>query len=423
MRSPTKKGDHAMTKRYGLFGGTFDPIHNGHLALVRTMCERLALDGVVLMPTHVPPHKIKTDLAPAAHRLEMCRLAAADDADIKVSDWEIRQGGASFTADTLDALRAQHPQAEWYLFVGADMFMTLETWWRFADIAAMATLCTVPRDDVSREQLLQHADRLAAQGARCVVADMPKVSVSSTEIRRRVRAGEPLGDLVPPCVEEYIMEEKLYTGSEPKLPTDEQIVEILRRRLKPKRFVHSLAVAEEAVRLARRYGADPAKAKTAGLLHDIMKNTDPADQLQILSEFGILLTDVERGAEKLYHAMSGAAFIEHILEIHDRDILDAVRYHTTARAGMSVLSRVIYLADFTSADRKYDDVDVMRRLVDVGMDEAMEYALTYTIRDLLDKGQAIHPDTMAAYNELMLARKAAAERSASHHADPAKTNS
>jgi len=176
----------------------------------------------------------------------------------------------------------------------------------------------------------------------------------------------------------------------------------LRRRLKPKRFDHSLAVAEEAVRLATRYGADVQKARTAGLLHDVMKNTPPADQLQVLDNYGIAMSEVERGAEKLYHAMSGAAFAEHVLGITDRDILNAVRYHTTARAGMSLLEQVLYLADFTSADRDYDDVDVMRRLVDVSMEDAMAYALAYTIKDLVKKKKPIHPDTVAAFNEVTM---------------------
>lgn len=410
---------------YGLFGGTFDPVHNGHLALLRAVGQALPLQGVLLMPTAQPPHKLKTDLAPAEHRLAMCRLAAQESGcpfPVEVSDWEIRQGGASFTADTLDMLHRTRPQDEWALIVGADMFMTLETWWRFSDMVSQVTFCTVARGAVSREELLAHAAHLRTVGARCVVADMPPVDVSSTEIRRRLRAGDALTGLVPATVEEYIMNEKLYVEAGDALPTDEQIVEILRRRLKPQRFTHSLAVAREAERLARRYGADPASAKTAGLLHDIMKNTPPEEQLQILAEFGILLSDVERGAEKLYHAMSGAAFIEHILGIHDRAILDAVRYHTTARAGMSVLERVLYLADFTSADRDYDDVDVMRRLVDESMEAAMAYALTYTIRELLERGSAIHPDTVAAYNELMLARPHHEERSALAHADPTETH-
>ncbi len=389
-------------KRCGLFGGTFDPIHNGHMALVRTLKEQLALDEMVLMPTAQPPHKLKSEMAPAEDRLAMCRLAAADCPGVTVSQLEIARGGASFTADTLDALRRQYPDTEWYLCMGADMFLSVETWRRFADIAAAAVLCTVPRSDGDRARLLTHAARLEALGARCVVADMAKVDVSSTELRRRVHAGEPLGDLCPAAVADYIAAHRLYLTGDTALPTDEQIVEIIRGRLKPGRFAHSLAVAEEAERLARHYGADPAKARTAGLLHDIMKNTDPKEQLQIFSKFGILLTDVEAHSQKLWHAISGAVFAERVLGFTDREILDAVRYHTTARAEMSPLEQVLYLADFTSADRDYEDVDEMRRRVDISIACAMEYALSYTIRDLVKKQSPVHPDTLDAYNEIML---------------------
>lgn len=127
--------------------------------------------------------------------------------------------------------------------------------------------------------------------------------------------------------------------------------------------------------------------------------------MQIFKDFAILLDNVEQQAPKLWHARAGAVFLEQVLQVKDADILDAVRYHTTARAGMSRLERVLYLADFTSADRDYPDVDEMRRLVDVGMDEAMEYALVYSIRDLTERRQAVHPDTLAAYNELVMSRK------------------
>ncbi len=389
-------------KRCGLFGGTFDPIHSGHMALIHALVRELALDEVVLMPTAQPPHKLKNGMAAAHHRLAMCRLATAECPFVTVSDWEIQKGGASFTIETLEYLCDTYPDTEWYLFVGADMFLTVDTWLRFEDIVRRAVLCVVPRDGVTREQLCEKAKALAVYGAHTVVADMKAVDVSSTELRARVAQGETLGDLVPPAVEAYIMEHNLYQDTSGAPATDEQIIEILRGRLKPKRFTHSLAVADEAVRLAARYGADVQKARTAALLHDIMKNTPPDTQLQLLDNYGVAMSDVERGTEKLYHAMSGAAFAWHVLGVTDRDVLNAVRYHTTARAGMSVLEKVLYLADFTSADRDYDDVDEMRRRVDISMASAMSYALTYTIKDLLKKKKPIHPDTVAAFNELML---------------------
>lgn len=393
-----------MAKRKALFGGTFDPIHNGHLALVCTCMEQLKLDGVLLMPTFVPPHKLKASMASPEHRLCMCRLAAADCPGLEVSDLEIQRGGASFTADTLEALHVQEPDTEWVLLTGADMFLSLGTWWRFEDIARLAVLCAVPRDGVTGEQLAAYAAELEARGARCRIVDTPPPPVSSTEVRRRIRVGLPLTGLVPPAVEAYMEQEGLYRTMEhmETHPTDEQFTEIIRKRLKPKRFAHSLAVAEEARRLAGRYGTDPAKAYTAGLLHDIMKNTPAETQLQILKEFGILLDNVEAHTEKLLHARSGAVFVEKVLGVNDPEIVTAIRYHTTARAGMGLLEKVLYLADFTSADRDYPDVEEMRRLVDIRMEDAMEYALTYTIRELLEKQQAIHLDTVAAYNEIML---------------------
>ncbi len=177
---------------------------------------------------------------------------------------------------------------------------------------------------------------------------------------------------------------------------------LLEKRLNPKRYHHSLCVADEALRLAEKYDCDCEKAYLAGLLHDITKNADIQEHLHIFDSFGIMLNDIERNAEKLWHAISGAAYIEYILDIKDKEVLDAVRYHTTARAGMTLLDKILYLADFTSADRDYEDVDVMRRLVDVSLEEALCYALSYSIKDLVKSGKALHLDTINAYNEIML---------------------
>ena len=150
---------------------------------------------------------------------------------------------------------------------------------------------------------------------------------------------------------------------------------ILQNRLTTKRYNHSLCVADEAVRLAEKYGGDKEKAYLAGLLHDITKNSTEQEHLHIFQEFGIMLNDIEKNAEKLWHAMSGAAYIEHVLGIKDYEIITAVRYHTTARAEMSQLEKLLYLADFTSADRDYDDIDVMREKVEISMEAALDYAL------------------------------------------------
>ncbi len=177
---------------------------------------------------------------------------------------------------------------------------------------------------------------------------------------------------------------------------------LLEKRLNPKRYHHSLCVADEALRLAEKYGCDGEKAYLAGLLHDITKNADMQEHLHIFDSFGIMLNDIEKNAEKLWHAISGAAYIKYILDIKDKEILDAVRYHTTARAGMTLLDKILYLADFTSRDRDYEDVNVMRRLVDVSLQEALSYALSYSINDLVGNGKALHLDTINAYNEIIL---------------------
>ncbi len=185
----------------------------------------------------------------------------------------------------------------------------------------------------------------------------------------------------------------------------DKYISILEQRLTPKRFNHSLEVAKEAKRLAEKYGADSERAYLCGLLHDITKNTADNEQLKLFRRFGIILTELEQNTKKLWHAITGAAYIKYELGIDDSEIIDAVRYHTTAKADMSLLAKVLYLADFTSLDRDYEDVDEMRRLVDIGLDEAMRYALSYTITDLTSRGLPIHPDTVAAYNQVFLTRK------------------
>lgn len=181
--------------------------------------------------------------------------------------------------------------------------------------------------------------------------------------------------------------------------------EIISRRMKPARFKHSKNVAKEAVRLAKKYGADPVKAEIAGILHDATKETDGEEQMALIAKAGIELTELERSSPKLWHAISGYAFVKAELGIDDQEILDAIRYHTTGRAGMTLLDKVIFIADFISADRDYDGVDRMRKVTEKDLDDAVLEGMSFTIADLADRKLTIAPDTFEGYNE-MAARKA-----------------
>ncbi len=390
-------------RKVAIFGGSFDPIHAAHIKMAQVLADALALDEVLFIPTYIPPHKIRADMAPAAHRLEMCRIAAAVDKRFAVSDIEVQRKGASFTVDTLRELRETHPDTEWYLLIGADMFMTFNMWYKYEEIVSMATVCTVPRADVTAQMLQAHADTLPTLKDKVYIAPEAVGNISSTAIRDRLAAGVSVDEWLPAGVEGYIRQHGLYTYApcHDLCASEEQFREIIRVRESDYRYHHSLEVAKSAEYLAKRYGADPDKARIAGLLHDITKDVLATEQLQILKGFDILLDDTEQNAPKLWHAITGAAFLQRVLHIEDEDLLRAVRYHTTARAGMSLLEKVVYIADFISADRTYPDVDVMRKRADESLESAMEYALLYTVSDLTKKGAAVHPDTLAALAEIM----------------------
>lgn len=171
---------------------------------------------------------------------------------------------------------------------------------------------------------------------------------------------------------------------------------IIREKLDDYRYEHSLAVADEAARLAEKYGGDRERAYLAGLLHDITKNINQEEHLKIFVSFDIILSDLEKNAPKLWHAISGSAYVSKVLKIEDSEIISAIRYHTTGKADMSLVELILFIADFTSRDRNYPDVEVMRELADKSLYEAAVYALSYTVNDLNEQGSAVHPDTLAA---------------------------
>lgn len=182
----------------------------------------------------------------------------------------------------------------------------------------------------------------------------------------------------------------------------EEYKNIIRKRMGDKRYHHSCCVAKEAVRLAEKYGADPDKAQLAGILHDITKETDFDEQFRIIIDGGYIMDDIQLNANKLWHSISGSIYVRDVLNIKDEDIINAIRYHTTGRSNMSLLEKVIFIADFTSEERDYEDVDVIREKAEISLNEAIIYGLQYTIKKLADRKLPISEDSMACYNEVIL---------------------
>lgn len=182
----------------------------------------------------------------------------------------------------------------------------------------------------------------------------------------------------------------------------DELKSLLKERLTEKRYLHSLAVADEAARLAEILKADVQKMYVAGLLHDICKNETVEQQLQLFSQFGIMLTDIEKASPSVWHAYSGALYIKNVLGVDDEDIISSVRYHTTGKADMTLPEKIIYIADLTEVNRDYPDVDVVRALLKDDIDKAIIYVLKYTLKKLSADNKPIHPNTLDAYNFLVL---------------------
>lgn len=178
--------------------------------------------------------------------------------------------------------------------------------------------------------------------------------------------------------------------------------DLLKSKLSDYRLNHSLEVAKSAVYLAEKYGGDCEKMYLAGLLHDILKEADKEETFLYVEKYNIELTGLERRAKKLWHAIVGADYIKNELGINDDEIINAVRYHTTGRKNMTLSDKILFIADFISADRVYDGVDEMRERAEISLECAMDMGLSFTITDLVENSNPVHPDTIDAYNDIKL---------------------
>ncbi len=177
---------------------------------------------------------------------------------------------------------------------------------------------------------------------------------------------------------------------------------IIKEKMSEKRYIHSVNVAKQAVKLAKMYNADVKKCEIAGVLHDITKEMPFDEQLKLIDNSDIILTDLERKTNKLWHSISGSVYVKDILKIEDEEIINAIKYHTTGRSNMTLVEKIIFVADFISDERVYDDVVILRELAYESLEDAMLYGLSFTIKDLIDRQATVEPNTISLYNELIL---------------------
>ena len=375
-------------------GGTLDPVHNGHIEVALAAKRLLKLDRVMLLPAGDPPHKAHPTLK--RDRLNMARIAAEGAEGLFVSDIEIAREGTTFTVDTLRELTQREPDTRWYYLIGADTLNVLDSWRHFEKVAGMCTFAVIGRADEPADMNRVHA--LEQQyGARFEVLPFNGPDISSTQIRQRVAAGEDISTLVPQGVADYIRAHLLYLANRSR----EEICAALKATLKPGRYTHTLGVAETALRLAPRYGVDPARAELAGLLHDCAKYM-PIEEMRKLVVGAVPDADAEElETVSVLHAPAGAVWAAREFGVRDRGILSAIRKHTLGDAQMSALDALIYTADFIEPNRTpFPGLEEVRSLAETDIFAATRKCAELTNLHLAEQGRQAHPRTLRMLEKL-----------------------
>ena len=386
--------------KIGVYGGTFNPIHTGHMAAAKFAMEYLKLDLLYLIPAGLPPHKALAEDTPSAeHRLNMARLAAgAIGGNVKALDIELRRTGKSYTLDTLRELRAEHPEDELYFFMGTDMFLTFHKWYKPEEIAALCTICAFGRSEADTEELfaVQREYLQKTLGANVITISLPQiVEISSTQLREKLQNGGGK-EYLHPAVYGYILREGLYGVKRDltKLELSELRCVAL-SMLSPKRVPHVLGTEETAAKLAVRWGVDEDTARRAALLHDCTKLFFREQHLALCRQYNREVDAVELQEEQLLHAKTGAIIAQKVFGAGD-DIYQAILYHTTGKADMTTLQKIIYLADYIEPTRSFCDLTALRALAMEDLDAAMLTAFTMAVDNLERKGGVVHPNSIHA---------------------------
>ncbi|NLB29477.1 MAG: nicotinate (nicotinamide) nucleotide adenylyltransferase [Clostridiales bacterium] len=377
--------------RIGIYGGSFNPPHRGHTSSSFEASKQLGLDKLIVVPSGEPPHKRSPEGgASAAQRLEMTRIAFSGFENAEVSDIELLRPGESYTIDTVREMKRRYPGDELFLIVGTDMFLDLDQWKDSRELLRLAAPVTMHRGGCDFDDAVRQAERLRASGCAAEVVKNAEIDISSTEIRSKVSQRLKIWH-IDDGVYSYIIENGLYSAK----PDFDWLRHRAYELLEKKRIPHVAGCEEAAVRLSERWGADPGEAREAAILHDITKKLDAEEQLSLCGEYDIETDELERQSWKLLHSKTAAAYAAKHFCV-SKAVESAIEWHTTGRADMTLLEKVIYLADYIEPNRSFAGIEKMRRLAFSDLDAALIMGMEMSIEDLESRGILPHPHTLGA---------------------------
>ena len=383
--------------RIGIYGGTFNPPHMGHIRAAVDAVRTLELTKLYVIPDRIAPHKEIPEGSPSPQqRLEMIRVALSGESNVEILDIELRREGKSYTYETVEQLHVLHPDAELILLMGTDMFLSFHEWRCTEKILAQASLGVFYRGDRGEKAAIAaRKAEMETAGHRIYLVCNDVLDISSSDLRRMLvfRCAAPF---LPNGVGTYIRENSLYgTGRDYRsLPMDE-LEKVVVSLLKKSRVNHVLGCRDTAVELARRWGADETDAARAGILHDITKALDGPLQLTLCAEYGTILSDFGKKYPKTLHALTGALVAERIFGENEA-VINAIRSHTTGKADMNLLEKIIYVADYMEPNRDFPGVDRLRQLAFSDIDAALKLGLEMTLEHLKGQGNEVSPESREA---------------------------
>ena len=382
-------------ERISIFGGSFDPVHIGHVQSARQAAKMLRLDKLLMIPAGSPPHKNGCHVS-GEHRLNMLRIALDGDPVVDACDLEIIRGGISYTYETVEAVGATYPNAEIFLLMGSDMFLSLQNWKypeRILSMATLAVFCRGHKDE--QEKIAERKQELEAQGHKVVIVPNEVVNISSTQMRRLL-AFRCADEFLPAGVGDYIRENGLYNvnANWKNLPMEE-LEKVVISLLNPNRVNHVLGCRDTAAKLARIWGVDETDAARAGMLHDVTKAIDGPLQLTLCRAYGKVLSDFSQRYPKTLHALTGSLVAERIFGENEK-VVAAIASHTTGKGNMTMLEKIIYVADYMEPNRDFPGVDKLRHYAETDMDAALKLGLEMTLEHLKRQGAEVSPESKEA---------------------------